>query len=183
MAATTKTGSLSRIDKTFLQCRSQLVKLPKVLVITCPFACQHCVQGMVKVVVPLAIQSTASFGYRSNDSYIVQVALSNHMNKPAQPLGLSVHDFGQFTQNVTSATVEDAMDGVQPESVNVKLSHPIESIIDEVCADFVAVSPVVIDRAPPRSSIPVREIGAEVTQIISFRSEVVIHDIQYDGDA
>ena len=66
----------------------------------------------MKVVVPLTIQAIASFGNWSNDSYIVQVALSNHMNDPAQPIGLGVHGFGQFTQYVTGATVEDAMDGV-----------------------------------------------------------------------
>ena len=105
---------------------------------------------MVEVVVPLAIQAIASFGNRSNDSYIVQVALSNHMNDPAQPIGLGMHGFGQFTQNVTGAKVEDAMDGVQPESVDMKLSDPIERIIDEVRADFVAVGPVIVDRASPR---------------------------------
>jgi len=67
---------------------------------------------MVKIVVPLTIQAIAPFGNRSNDSYIVQVTLSNHMNEPAQPLGLNVHRVGQFMQNVTRATVEDAMDSV-----------------------------------------------------------------------
>src|ERR1700675_1110901 len=65
----------------------------------------------------------------------------------------------------------------------MKLSDPIERIINEVRADFVAVRPVVVDGASPRSSVPVREVWAEVAQIISLRSEVVIDDIQYDGDA
>jgi hypothetical protein len=69
-------------------------------------------QGMVKVVVPLTIQAIATFGKRGNDSNIVQVALSNHMNDPAQPIGLGVHGFCQFTQDMTGAKVEDAMDGV-----------------------------------------------------------------------
>ena len=65
----------------------------------------------------------------------------------------------------------------------MKLSDPIESIMDDVHADLVAVRPVVVDRASPRSSVPVRKVGAELAQIISFRSKVVIHYIQYDGDA
>ena len=64
----------------------------------------------------------------------------------------------------------------------MKLSHPVERIIDEVRADFVTVRPVIVDGASPRSSVPVCEVGAEVGQIISFGSEVVIDDVQYDGD-
>ena len=67
---------------------------------------------MVEVIVPLTIQAIASVGKWGNDSYIVQVAFSNHMNEPSQPISLGVHGFGQFTQNVTGATVEDAMDGI-----------------------------------------------------------------------
>ena len=65
----------------------------------------------------------------------------------------------------------------------MKLRHPVERIINHVRADFVTARPIVVDRAAPRSSVPVRKVWAEVAQIISFRSEVVIHDIQYDGDA
>src|SRR5215510_4694821 len=65
----------------------------------------------------------------------------------------------------------------------MKLSHPVECIIDDVRADFVAVRPVIVNGASPRSSVPIREVGAEVCQIIPFRSEVVIDYIQYDGDA
>src|SRR2546422_11454126 len=64
----------------------------------------------------------------------------------------------------------------------MKLSDPIESIIDEIRADFVAVRPIVVDRTSPRSSVSVRKVGTELAQIISFRSKVVIHYIQYDGD-
>src|SRR5207302_968412 len=65
----------------------------------------------------------------------------------------------------------------------MKLRNPVERITDEVRPDFVAVRPVIVDGASPWSSVPVREVGAEVSQIISFRSEVVIDYIQYDGDS
>ncbi len=55
--------------------------------------------------------------------------------------------------------------------------------MDDVRADFVAVGPVIVDRASPRSSVPIRKVGAELAQIISFRSKVVVHYVQYDGDA
>src|SRR5262245_44587274 len=112
MVSAPEAGSLPRIDKAFPQCRGQLVKPSEVLVITCPLSREQRMQGMVDVVVPLSIQAIASFGKWGYDSHIVQVALSNHMNEPAQPMGLGVHGFGQFTHNVTGARVEDAMDGI-----------------------------------------------------------------------
>jgi len=79
---------------------------------------------------------------------------------------------------VGGAEVEDAVNRIQPQCIDVILSHPVQCIADDVMPHMIAVRSIIVDRQPPGSPVTIREIGAKLTEIIPLRPEMVVDDVQ-----
>ena len=74
---------------------------------------------MVEIVVPLGIQAVAA-GFRGIDHpHVVQIAFGDNVDPPPECLALPVDSLGQFLKNMPGAEVVDAVDGVEPQGVNM----------------------------------------------------------------
>src|SRR5262245_843678 len=98
MATLAKGGIVAGTDKTLGQGVSKMGHGPKVLIVPKLFCREQRMQGMVEIVAPLCIQSISPDGWSTQQSRVVQVTLSNHIDLPLQTLGLRVHDICQFRQ-------------------------------------------------------------------------------------
>ena len=71
---------------------------------------------------------------------------------------------------------------IQPKNIDVKLLKPEEGIFDKELANRAAHGPIEIDGFAPRCAVPVAKVRAELPQIISFWAEMVVHNIECDGE-
>jgi hypothetical protein len=68
--------------------------------------------------------------------------------------------------------------GVEPQSVGVKLLDPIERVVHEEFAHRPARAAVEVDRSAPRRLVAIGEERLrDAVQIVAFRAEVVVHDV------
>src|ERR1700733_4770594 len=75
------------------------------------------------------------------------------------------------------------MDGVESKRVDMKIRNPLQRILNEVSANLIAAGAIEIDSLSPRCLVEVREIGAEIREVIPFRTEVVVDHIEHHRDA
>ena len=135
-------------------------------------------RGVMEVVGPLRAQRIAAALAGVEQSRIVEVALGDD-GRGVAPAGGDV--FGHLLdgpEDVPPAEVEDGVHGVESEAVEVELLEPHPGVVQRVVAYRVAAVAVVIDRGAPRGLVPVVEITAELAQIVPFRPEMVIDDVQ-----
>ena len=59
---------------------------------------------------------------------------------------------------------------------------PPERALDEEPPHLVALRAVEVERGAPWSAVPVGEVRAEVTEDVAFGAEVVVHDVEHDGE-
>ena len=73
----------------------------------------------------------------------------------------------------------DRLDGIEPQSIDVILANPVQRILDDVAPDLLTALIVVVDRVTPYGVVAVSKIWTELAEVIAFRSDVVVHDIQH----
>src|SRR5581483_12133302 len=76
----------------------QIVDAPEVLVVAVPLAGEEGVQGVVEVVAPLGIQAVAPERRRADQPRVVQVALGDDVDPPAEPLAGAVYRRGPLLE-------------------------------------------------------------------------------------
>ena len=62
----------------------------------------------------------------------------------------------------------------------MKIADPVESVLGEIANNFVASGAVEVYSLPPRGSILIRVVRSKVSEVISFRAQVVVDDIEHD---
>src|SRR5579862_8540048 len=135
---------------------------------------------MMKLVVPLRVYAISAGRERADYADVVKVAFGDEPGLASQPLCLLVKAVGELSQDMNGAGIEDAVNRIQPQGVDVIFSEPIERIFDEEAPHAIAARTVEVDGLAPGSSVAGSEIGTKLGEIIPFRSEVVINDIQHD---
>src|SRR5208283_597361 len=100
-----------------------------------------------------------------------------------EPLGLLMDCLRQLCQERVSGLIYDGMNGIKPQSINVTFSDPIECVFDEITSDFVAAGSVKIEGHAPGGAIPVREIGSKISEVVSLRPQMVVDNIQNNGQS
>jgi hypothetical protein len=136
------------------------------------------VEGVVEVVGPLGVEAVAADLAGTDQPGVVQVALGDEHEVTAK-LGLErVYLLGQLLEDMHRRGVDDGVDGVDPEAVEVVVPQPHERVVAEEASDLVATGPVDVDRITPRRPVPVREVRAEVSEVVADGPEVVVHDVQ-----
>lgn len=104
----------------------------------------------MEAVAPLGIQSEAAEILGPDKTRIIQVAFRNHVNPTVQADCLFPHCVAQLFQKRVGRVIEDAVDGVEAQSVNMKLPDPIKRVLDKERPYFVALWTIEVDRGSPR---------------------------------
>src|ERR1700747_2781232 len=81
------------------------------------------------------------------------------------------------------ARVMNAMDRIEPQNIDVEIFKPEQGVFDEKLANGGAVGSIEIDGFAPRCAISVAKIRSESAQIISFRAQMVVHNIKSDRES
>src|SRR5579862_4323547 len=79
--------------------------------------------------------------------------------------------------------VEDCVDRVQAQTVDAIVAQPHQCVVAKESADLVAVPIVEINRVAPWRVIPVSKVGTEFREIVPFRTEVIVNDVENNGEA
>src|SRR5579862_2133716 len=80
------------------------------------------------------------------------------------------------------AEIVDPVNRIEPQDIDVELLEPGKRVLDKKVADRAAVGAVKVDGFTPRRAVTIAEVGPELPEVISFRSEVVVDDIERDRE-
>src|SRR5260221_11748205 len=92
---------------------------------------------------------------------------------------LPMKSVGHLMQHMIRAEVEDLVDRVEPQRVDMVRSQPVQRVVDEEGPYLGALRPVKIDRGTPWCAITVGKVGAILAQVVSFRAQMVVDDVQH----
>src|SRR6202453_2383878 len=85
----------------------------------------------------------------------------------------------QFCEDVSWGIVDNRVGRIETQAVEMVFGKPVQSVVNKEIPHGPALSTIEIDRAAPRRAMAVgkklRRINA---QIISFRTEVVVNNVQ-----
>src|SRR5438132_8533686 len=96
---------------------------------------------------------------------------------------LPVHGVRYLEQYVPGREIEDPVDRVQAQPIEMVLPDPVQCVVHDEPAHLVAPPVVVVDCGSPRGLVLLREIWAKLPEVVPFRSEVLVDDIeQYRQD-
>src|SRR5580658_7763636 len=89
----------------------------------------------------------------------------------------------KFRQNMARAEVENSVDRVQSKGIYVIFGEPIERVLDNEAANAIAAWPIEVHRSAPRRPVLIGEIRPKFPQVVAFRTNVVVNNIQDHGNA
>src|SRR5579863_2212012 len=179
MAALTINRPPAIVNETIGDGFAQVLDSAKVGEVAIPGPGHQGMQRVVKIVVPLSIDPvTADYGW-INHARIVQIALGDEPCLAPEQMRLPMEDVGHLVQQMIRSEVEDLVDRIEPQRIDVVLSQPVQRVVDEETPYLRALRTVEIDRGTPWRAITIREIGAVLAQVVSFRTQMVIDDVQH----
>src|SRR5690625_3606969 len=135
---------------------------------------------MVQIISPLGIMSPTAELRAANHLRVIQVALSDHDGAATSSLSLGMDKCCQFFEEWSSRGIVDRMNGVQSETVEVELPQPVACVFQKEVTDMVAARPIKVQRLTPGCLVMIGEVGAKIAEIVPFRTEMVIDNIEYD---
>ena len=113
---------------------------------------------------------------------LVAVVFEDQMNGAARDM--PANRLRQFGQDIGRALIENGVHGVKTQPVEVKFLEPVEGVVHDEIAHRRRARPVIIDRRAPGRVVPLgEEIGRDRVQVIPFRAEMVVDDIEEYRDA
>jgi hypothetical protein len=116
---------LSVVDKALPESLYDLSEIPKIFIISVPLPRQESMEGMVKIVIPLSVKAIPAPRSRMDETHIVEIAFGNDNDPAAEGLCLPAKSLPESRQDVLSAEVKDAVDGVYSEAIDMIFRHPI----------------------------------------------------------
>ena len=105
-------GKCTRVSETFSEGFSQMVELTKVAVISGLFSCQQGVESMMKVIVPLSVESITTCFRGTDHARVVEVTLGDHIDPAANALRLPMHGARELSEKGLRAKIDDAIEGI-----------------------------------------------------------------------
>jgi len=154
----------------------------EVLIVATTLAGEQDMDGVVKVIAPEGIGSV-SLGGGEDVAGKVLVGFDGDDNGAALGDAEFLGAGGDFGDDVLGRIILDGLDGIEAEAVEVILAQPVEGVFDDEAADVRAAGVVVIDGIAPGSFVAGGEVGPEPREVISLIAEVVVDDIEEDGEA
>src|ERR1700733_1372151 len=135
----------------------------------------------MKIVAPLRVQAVPSAHRKVQQSRVVQVAFGDDVQLTFRLDGEILDMLFEFGEKMPGAEIENAMHRVEPQRIDVKLLQPIQSVLNEERTHRLGLGAVEIHRLPPGSAIAPTEDRTELAEIIPFRAEVIVYDVQDHG--
>ena len=134
---------------------------------------------MVQVVAPDGVEAVAVLVARLHEPVQVAVVLGDEVALRA--VDVIVHGGRQLRQKVRRALVAEGVGGVEPEAVHVVLAQPVQRVVEEKAPHALGALVVQVDRRAPRRLVLVCEEGPEGIGVGAVRPEMVVDDVQEDG--
>src|SRR5690606_18859143 len=135
-------------------------------------------QGVMKLVVPLRIEALPASFRRLHHARIIGVTFGDYHQLASQPHTQSRHLRRQLLQKCKGRGIYEAVRSVHPESIHAVVAQPHQGVIDEEASDVITAGTIQINRLPPRCTVGRREIWAEPSQLVPYRSQVVVNHIK-----
>ena len=137
----------------------------------------------MEIVGPLRGEAEAVRLDGADDARIVEIALGDQ-RQPLSQLRRQVADRArEVLEERHRALVVDRMHRVEPQAVDVVMAQPAERIVDEEAPHLVGVGAVEVDGGAPRRVAIRPEVRPIAAQAVPDRAEVVIDDVEEDGEA
>ncbi len=155
----------------------------EVLVVAVAIAREGGVQRVVPFVGPRAVDSVAAGVAMVHDARVVPVALGHEEQGTARRRGERVDFDRERFEHVHRGVVDDRVHCVESQSVGVVVAQPHRRVVDHEATDLVAVGPVEVHGCAPVRVVATREIGAELGEVVTRRSEVVVHHVDHDAES
>src|SRR5437868_2064581 len=76
------------------------------------------------------------------------------------------------------ALIDNLVRCVETESVEVKFGDPVERIVHQVAPNLVALGSIQIPAVSPRRTMPVREVGPELRQVVPLGAEMIVDHVE-----
>jgi hypothetical protein len=152
----------------------------EVLVVARRFARQRDVQRVMEVVRPGRGKAVSATLHRLDEPRQVQVAFRDDVDRAAGLARFTLDGVVQLAQKVDARFVDDSMNRVQPQAVESasRARHPAQRVLDHEPAHRSGVGAVVVDRVPPGRLVARGEVGAEFAEVVPFRPDVIVDDVQ-----
>src|SRR3954452_17305742 len=96
----------------------------------------------MKIVAPLCVHAISALIAALHDARIIQIALSNQYQVPPEFLTERLYFFTELSEKVPGTVVHQRMDRIQPQTVEVIVPEPHESVVDEEPA-YLITAPIV----------------------------------------
>src|SRR5712672_834095 len=125
---------------------------------------------MMKVVIPLRVESVSSEFRWSNDTGIVERAFGDDIHAAIECRPLFMHGFGEFFEEIQRRMIENGVNRIEAKRIKVIVGNPFQCIRDKEVPDFVTVSVIEIQRRAPRCFVAIRKVWSELREVISLRS-------------
>ena len=91
---------------------------------------------------------------------------------------------GQFREDVWGRVVNNRVHRIETEAVEMIFGQPVERIVDEEVSDGSTFGPIEINAISPWSTVSIsKELWRVRPKIISFRAQVVVHDVEENHDS
>src|SRR5208337_522619 len=139
---------------------------------------------MVDVVIPLCVLCARLASIRSlKIMRLVAIVFQYEMDMSIRLDGAANH-FRQFCENVGSGVVKDRIHRVQTQTVKMVLGQPIQGVVNEEVPNGPAFCSIEVDGIAPWRMMTIGEkLRSVKAEIISFRTKVVVDDVQENHHA
>src|SRR6185295_19363060 len=149
MATAAKARILSGIGKSVAVGSNKLVETAVVLVIAAKLTGEKSAKAVMEVIVPLRVKAVTTLLARANQAGIVIGAFSDQKHLPFEPLRGAMNLAAEIFEKSYRCMIEYCVHGIYAQRVDVKLSKPIQGVLNEVIPYFVAERAVEIQRRSP----------------------------------
>src|SRR5947209_12677264 len=134
----------------------------------------------MKVVVPEAVESVAAALKRSDEARLLRLVLGDDERRSARRR--RAHLARERSDDVVAGIVVDALRRVEAQAVEVELLDPVARVRDEELAHGPRVLAVEVDGLAPLGLVSVCEVVfRELAQVVPVGAEVVVNNVEYDG--
>ena len=135
------------------------------------------------VVHPLGIEAIPAALGRVEQTRVVQVAFGRHDRRPTPAFAGRSRGLFDGPQEMMGTQVEDHIGGIQAQAVEMKLLEPHPDVVKHEVANRVAARTVIIDGGAPGRLVTVGKVRPELAEVIRFGTEVVVNDVEEDGQS
>ena len=174
---------LAIVDEDLRERLDQFFEGTKVVVVSLAvFVMEHGEERVVKIIAPLRVHAVASGLARADDPRIVEVAFGDQ-DHSAVVLGAGDVDLsGELLHEVHGGTIDELMHSIETEAIEVKVAEPHQRVVAEETADLVGASAFEVHGVAPRRAVQRGEVRGELAGVVSDWPEVVVDDIENDGE-